>query len=118
MLADYGWVDRLRKRDFEHGGWQTIVVGLLYQLSLKEKYEKTCEDILARLSPPDEDPIQETARVQYARLDVNSRVRILQIICMLTIETKAMRGYMEECSEEMTGFRKEKIEWQRSRKTL
>ena len=35
---------------------------------------------------------------------------------MLTAETKAIRGYMEDCSETMTGYRKEKIEWQRKRK--
>jgi hypothetical protein len=37
---------------------------------------------------------------------------------MLTAETRAMRGYMEDCSETMTAYRKEKIEWQRKRKQL
>ena len=116
MLADYGWVDRLRKRDFAHGGWEIILVGLLYQLSLNERHQNICEEILKALAPVDEEPTQETARRQYAYLDVNLRIKVLQIICMLTVETKAIRGYMEECSEQMTVFRKEKIEWQRNRK--
>ena len=37
-------------------------------------------------------------------------------MCMLTTETKAIRGYMENCNEEMTKYRKDKIEWQRQRK--
>jgi hypothetical protein len=35
---------------------------------------------------------------------------------MLTAETKAIRGFMEECSEQMTTFRKQKIQFQRDRK--
>jgi hypothetical protein len=62
------------------------------------------------------EPTQETARRQYARLDVNLRIQALQIVCMLTAETKAIRGYMEECSNQMTDFRKEKIQYQRDRK--
>ncbi|KAI9801101.1 MAG: hypothetical protein M1833_002969 [Piccolia ochrophora] len=118
MLAEYAWVDRLRKRDFQNGGWETIMVGLLYQLSLKMQYENTCEEILAVLAPIDQPPTQETARQQYAGLDVNLRIKALQIICLLTVETKTVRGYIEECNEEMTNIRKEKIEWQRNRKTL
>jgi hypothetical protein len=63
------------------------------------------------------EPTKETAYLQYAKLDVNLRIQALQIICMLTAETKAIRNYMEECSENMTVIRKEKIKWQRFRKT-
>ena len=28
ILADYGWIERLKNRDFSDGGWQTIMVGL------------------------------------------------------------------------------------------
>jgi hypothetical protein len=35
---------------------------------------------------------------------------------MLTMESKAIKNYLEECSIQMTEFRKEKIEAQRARK--
>ncbi len=117
MLAEYGWVERLRRRDFRDGGWEIIIIGLLHQLSLNPRYQKSCEELLTKLAPVDEEPNQETARTQFGKLDINLHAKVLQIICMLTIETKVIRGYMEECSEQMTGFRKEKIEWQRSKKT-
>jgi hypothetical protein len=117
MQADGEWIDRLRKRDFKNGGWQMIMVGLLYQLSKAPRHEKACEELLQHLAPVDLSPSQETVRLQYTRMDVNLRIRALQIICMLTAETKAVRGYMEECSEQMTSFRKEKIQYQRDRKT-
>ncbi|OHW93355.1 chromatin assembly protein [Colletotrichum incanum] len=116
LLEDYDWIEELRKRNFSNGGWERIMVGLLHQLSKNERLEERCEDLLAQLCPPDVDPTQDTVRERYANLDVNYRVQALQIVCMLTTQTKAMRTYMEECSEQMTAFRKEKIDWQRQRK--
>ncbi|KAL1969742.1 hypothetical protein VTN77DRAFT_8295 [Rasamsonia byssochlamydoides] len=116
MFGDYGWIDRLRKRDFRNGGWEMIMVGLLHQLSVRPRMEKVCEEILKHLAPLDAEPTQETARAQYATLDVNLRIQALQIICMLSLETKAIKNYLEECSNQMTELRKEKIEYQRARK--
>ncbi|EGO57862.1 hypothetical protein NEUTE1DRAFT_100748 [Neurospora tetrasperma FGSC 2508] len=117
VLKAYDWIEHLRKRDFKDGGWELIMVGLLHQLSKNERLNASCEELLEQLVPvEDEEPSRETVRARYASLDVNYRVQALQIICMLTAETKAIRGYMEDCSEQMTAYRKEKIEWQRKRK--
>jgi len=116
MQAGMDWIEKLRKRDFKNGGWQVIMVGLLNQLSKNPRQFESCEAVLRELAPMNMEPTQETARRQYARLDVNLRIQALQIVCMLTAETKAIRGYMEECSNQMTDFRKEKIQYQRDRK--
>ena len=118
MQVDIGWIDRLRKRDFKNGGWQIIIVGLLHQLSKNPRNFESCETLLKELAPLNMPPTPDTARQQYSKLDVNLRIQALQILCMLCAETKAVRGYMEECSEQMTGFRKEKIQFQRDRKAL
>lgn len=116
LLAGYDWIEHLRQRDFQDGGWEMIMVGLLHQLSKNERHKASCDELLEQLVPRDVEPVQETVRQHYASLDVNYRVQALQIICMLTAETKSIRGYMEDCSEQMTSYRKEKIEWQRTRK--
>lgn len=116
LLAGYDWIEHLRKRDFKEGGWERILVGLLHQLSKDERKAEKCESLLLQLVPGDIEPTQDTVADQYANLDVNVRVQILQLLCMLTIETKAIRGYMEDCSEQMTALRKQKIDWQRQRK--
>ena len=118
MQSDIHWIDRLRKRDFKNGGWEEIIVGLLHQLSKSPRLQKTCEEILEQLAPINMEPTMQTARLQYARLDINLRIQALQIVCVLCAETKGVRGHMEECSETMTGYRKEKIEYQRNRKAL
>ncbi|SZF06086.1 unnamed protein product [Blumeria hordei] len=116
MQIGFNWIDRLRKRDFKYGGWQIVVIGLLYQLSKSPRHADVCETLLKQLAPLERDPTPETARRQYALLNVNHRVQVLEIICTFLANTKAARAYMEECSEQMTCFRKEKIQWQRDRK--
>ncbi|KAI1344312.1 hypothetical protein F5Y15DRAFT_366167 [Xylariaceae sp. FL0016] len=116
LLSDFDWIEQLKNRKFQNGGWQMIMVGLLHQLSKAPSQTDVCEELLAELVPSNMEPTEETVRSQYSTLDLNHRVLALQTICMLTTGTKAVRGYMEDCAETMTGYRKEKIEWQRNRK--
>ncbi|KAI9783611.1 MAG: hypothetical protein M1816_001317 [Peltula sp. TS41687] len=116
MMAGYGWVDRLRQRDFSQGGWEIIIVGLFDQISRKPQHHAACENILAKLAPLHLDPTRETARLQYASLDINTRAKVLQILCLLAVDLKAIRGELEHSNELMTEVRKEKVEWQRARK--
>lgn len=118
MQAQENWIERLRKRDFKEGGWQFIMVGLLYQLSKGPRHFEACDTLLRELAPLDMEPTAETCRKRYSTLDVNLRIQALQIVVMLTAETRALRAYMEECAEEMTAYRKEKIGHQRKRKDL
>lgn len=112
----YDWKMRLRKRDFTDRKWVVIIVGLLNQLSGDPRLTQVCNDILKHLAPINEDPTPETAARQFQTLDINLRVKILQIICMKSVETPAVRRYMEDCSLQMTEHRKEKNEVQRYRK--
>ena len=112
----YDWKQRLRKRDFQDGHWVVIIVGLLNQLSGNSRVAKQCNEILQQLAPLDKEATPETAFSQYQALDINFRIQILQIICMKSVETKAIRQYMEDCSGHMTDTRKEKNDVQRNRK--
>ena len=116
MLGETSWTERLQKRDFADGGWQIIIVGLLYQLSLDDRHKELCDRILSELAPLDDEPTQETAKHRYAILDINLRISALHEIVMLSLPTKAVRNYLEEISEEMTKIRKKKVEYQRKRK--
>ena len=117
VMGDLDWIQRLQKRDFRHGGWEIIVVGLLHRLSLHPKHKVSCDEVLSHLVPANMEPSQETVQAQYAELDINLRVKILQMLCLLTVDLKSIRGEMESNNELMTEVRKEKMEWQRSRKT-
>lgn len=115
-MKEFDWIDHLRKRNFPDGGWERIVAGLLHHLSKDERHQTLCEELLGALVPEDTEPTQEAVAINYANLDVNTRVKILQLLCMLTMETKSIRGYMDTCNETMTKYRKERVEWQRQKK--
>ena len=115
-VKSHDWRFRLRKRDFKNGKWIVIVVGLLNLLAVNPRLRKDCDLVLTKLAPLNMDPTEDTAISQYACLDINLRVKILQILCMLSLETPAIRGYMEDCTFQMTQFRKEKVDQQRIRK--
>ena len=61
---------------------------------------------------------EATAIAQYAKLDINLRVKVIQFLCMLSLETQSIRGYMEDCTQQMTQHRKDKVEAQRNRKAM
>ena len=119
-VKGYDWKMRARKRDFQDGRWVVIAVGLLNLLSrsprISDRQLDDLNEILKHLSPLDQDPTPETAALQYQTLDINLRIKVLQILCMKSVETKAIRQYMEDCSAQMTETRKEKNDVQRQRK--
>ncbi|KAL2355785.1 chromatin remodeling complex WSTF-ISWI, large subunit [Cryomyces antarcticus] len=118
MITDYAWVERIKARDFQDGGWQAVMVGLLYQVSLNNRQKEKCEQVLAKLAPIDMEATQETARQQYIHLDVNLRIVALEIVCMLAVQTKTMRDYLMQSSEDMTEHRNARTDWQRKKKAF
>jgi hypothetical protein len=116
MLGERDWVTRLGSRDFEDGGWQVILVGVLHQLSQSPVFKARCDQVLAWLAPMEEEPTPETARMRHATMDVNLRISALQMITILSISTPAIKDFLETCSEDMTDVRKRKMEHQRLRK--
>lgn len=116
VYSKINWIDELRNRKFDDGGWTFILTGLLYQLSKSPRYHDICETLLRELAPHNLEPTPDTVQKRYSNLNVNQRIQVLEILCMLIVDTQAIRNYMDECSEQMTFFRKEKIQWQRDRK--
>lgn len=114
MASD--WIQKLAARDFVHGGWQTILVGFLWQLSHDSRNKDRCLDILADLAPAGSEPVRETAREQYNFLSVNKRVRALEMILYEFSRTKALKDYLDTCSDDQTEVRKKKTDLQRQRK--
>lgn len=116
LLTDFDWVRALRNRELANSGWIMITIGLLYQLSHDRRHKVKCDEILAKLAPLDDGTYKWTAGHRYERADVNFRVKIIEILCLQALSTRAIRAYMEDCGNHMTEIRKDKIEQQRNRK--
>ena len=55
---------------------------------------------------------------RYHLLPPGDRIAILQFLCQLATSSKSVHLYMESCEEQLTAFRKEKIEVNRQKKQL
>jgi hypothetical protein len=118
FVEDFNWIEQCKIRNFRDGGWQSIVVALLYRLSFDPIQKGPCDEVLAQLVPPDEEPTIESIAHNYIHLDVNLRISALELILRLTVATEAFRDQLIAAAQEMTRLRKEKIEHQRKRKEL
>lgn len=119
FVSEFDWVEYCKVRNFREGGWQSIVVALLYRLSFDPVQKDACDEILAHLVPAEEEePSMENIENNYNTLDVNLRISALDIILKLTVVTEAFRAQLITAAQEMTRLRKEKIEFQRKRKEL
>lgn len=115
MMGDSDWRKRLAARDFEEGGWQVILVGLLLNMSISPPFKSRCEKVLTWMAPLDLDPTRESARTRWATMDINLRVSALQMITILSVATTPIKEFLDTCSADMTDVRKRKIEHQRER---
>jgi hypothetical protein len=118
FVEEFNWVEQCKTRNFRDGGWQSIVVALLHRLSFDPIHKEACDEVLAQLVPPDEEPAIETIANNYVHLDVNLRISVLDLILRLTVATEAFRDQLIAAAQEMTRLRKEKIDFQRKRKEL
>ena len=116
--ADYDWIEQCKVRNFREGGWESMVVCLLYRLSSDPLQKAACDEILAQLVPTEQEPTVHNISVNYSNLDVNLRISALEMILRLTIVTEAFRDQLVAAAQEMTRLRKDKIEHQRKRKEL
>ncbi|KAF2015517.1 glycosyltransferase family 57 protein [Aaosphaeria arxii CBS 175.79] len=118
FLEEFDWIERCKLRYFSEGGWQSILVGVLYALSFNSYQKETCEQILAELVPADEDPSIDNIALNYKHLDVNLRIAALEMVLQLTVTTETFREQLVAASQELTRLRKDKIENQKRRKEL
>jgi hypothetical protein len=118
FLAEFNWIEQCKIRNFREGGWQAILVGLLHRLSFNPTQKDACDEILAKLVPPDEEPSVETIANNYVYLDVNLRISALDLALRLTVTTEHFREQLQAASQEMTRLRKEKIDFQKKRREL
>ena len=116
-LSGFDWVATLGARDMAAANWYLILVGVLYQLSHDPYYKVTCDKVLSYLVPLDMEPEKENIEFQFKTMDVNLRAAALQSLTMLSLKTRPLKKFLEDCSEDQTEVRKRKMEYQRERRT-
>ncbi|KAI5835871.1 hypothetical protein K523DRAFT_359692 [Schizophyllum commune Tattone D] len=96
-------------------GWEDAMVGCLKDHANLQNFPRLRE-ILTRLLF-DENNNPTVPEVSYPYLPPEDRIAILTFMCDVAISSKAVHQHMEQCEEQLTALRKEKIEVNRQKKS-
>jgi hypothetical protein len=108
LLAEFNWLNELKMRKFNDGGWQMIMVALISAINQYVRtYKDKAQRALAFLVPSDMEPTVETVMNQYAVMDINLRVECLMMILYMAMSTKELKIFLEQSHEEQTQVRRD-----------
>ncbi|TRM65788.1 ATP-utilizing chromatin assembly and remodelling N-terminal-domain-containing protein [Schizophyllum amplum] len=95
-------------------GWESALVGCLKDHASLQNFPRLRE-VLTRLLF-DEAGNQTEPDLTYPYLPAEDRIAILAFMCDVAISSKGVHQHMEQCEEQLTALRKEKIEVNRQKK--
>ncbi|KAE9410920.1 hypothetical protein BT96DRAFT_870719 [Gymnopus androsaceus JB14] len=92
-------------------GWEEALVGCLKDHATRENFPRMREILTKLLFAPNPSDAPE-----QGESSPSNRIAILSFMVNLAISSKAIHVHMESCEEQLTAFRKEKIEVNRTKK--
>ncbi|ODV81919.1 uncharacterized protein CANTADRAFT_44339 [Suhomyces tanzawaensis NRRL Y-17324] len=105
------WHDRLRKRTFKDGNWQIILLGVLSMVEYIPVYKPVIEEVYKVLAPKSTSPSPAVAESQfYEEMDINLKFKVLTILVELLANGTLVRNYIDECLEESTVLRRNRLD--------
>ncbi|KAK0522588.1 hypothetical protein OC842_006419 [Tilletia horrida] len=129
LHAGRGWEKRILKYDEGRRGWELALIGCLAKRATVHSVPRLWA-ILSQLTGTDHPDgrtgprgtfIAETfpdEATRYPHLSLADKVAALQFVCELSMMTKYVRSYFEECENTLTELRKERAEISRARKQV
>ncbi|KAF7726253.1 hypothetical protein EC973_008963 [Apophysomyces ossiformis] len=97
-------------------GWETALIGCLNEVATPELIPNL-DQILRHLVPRNNSTIAERER-QYPTLNVKYKLAILEFLINVVNESTLIKEYMEQCQEQLTEFRRQKVEINKESKSL
>lgn len=105
------WYDRLRKRNFKDGNWQTILLGLLSLVEYVPGYQKTIAEVFNTLAPPQNNPNPLTVQHEfYANLSIDLRFQTLRILTSLLVNGSLVREYIDKSLDTCATLRRARLD--------
>lgn len=106
------WHDRLRKRNFKDGNWQTILIGVLSLVEYVPEWSSTIQEIYRVLAPTLISPATPaTVMAQfYSNLSVDLRLKALHILTSLLITGSLVRDYIDESLDASSVLRRTRLD--------
>ncbi|GMM32107.1 Itc1 protein [Martiniozyma asiatica (nom. inval.)] len=132
IISGSGWVEDLKRRNFKNSKWLTILLGILSKVEYVGHYTSIINEIyeiLAPLSPHDtptinknvskkkkkvEDIWEITPEIMeeyfWIKLPIHLRVGAFKIMMELVLTSNTIRSYIDDCMEQSSSLRREKLE--------
>ncbi|KAI9489420.1 hypothetical protein BDB00DRAFT_932005, partial [Zychaea mexicana] len=114
LKLSQGW-DRREVRN-DRKGWENILIGCLNKIATPALVPEL-DMILRHLVPRNNSTASERER-QYPSLSIKHKLAILGFLIEAVNESTAVKDFMEECQEQLTEFRRQKVELNKEVKTL
>ncbi|KAG2225366.1 hypothetical protein INT45_005610 [Circinella minor] len=108
-----GW-DRRTIRNTK--GWETVLIGCLNEIATPALIPDL-DYILCHLVPRNKSKASERER-QYPSLSIKHKLAILSFLIDAVNESTAVKEYMESCQEQLTEFRRQKMELNKEIKNM
>ncbi|KZT40060.1 hypothetical protein SISSUDRAFT_1060571 [Sistotremastrum suecicum HHB10207 ss-3] len=109
-------------------GWHDSMIGCLKDHATVRKFPRLRAVLTHLLFPPADAQIDVgsdssshdlyTPATLYPSMPVDDKIALLAFLCDVSISSKSVHAYMDNCEEQLTQLRKDKIELNRERKRL
>lgn len=105
------WHERLRKRNFKDGNWQSILLGVLSLIEYLPQYKEVINKVFKILAPKSMPATIATVLGQfYDSLDIELRIQVLNILVNLLLSGSVVRKHIEESLEASTSLRRSRLD--------
>ncbi|KAI8146739.1 ATP-utilizing chromatin assembly and remodelling N-terminal-domain-containing protein [Fennellomyces sp. T-0311] len=97
-------------------GWEAVLIGCLNEIATPSLVPDL-DLILRHLVPRNNSTASERER-QYPSLSIKHKLTILSFLVEAVNESNTIKDYMEQCQEQLTEFRRQKVELNKESKSL
>lgn len=112
------WYDRLRKRNFKDGNWQTILLGVLSLVEYVPGYQKTIDEVFGVLAPTLNNANPSTVLNEfYTNMSIDLRLQTLRILTSLLVNGSLVREYIDQSLDTCATLRRARLDTIRDLKT-
>ncbi|KAL0075875.1 hypothetical protein J3Q64DRAFT_1648036, partial [Phycomyces blakesleeanus] len=111
-----GWDKKEIRQTNERKGWESVLIGCLNEIATPDMIPQL-DQILRHLVPRNNSTASEREK-QYPSLSIKHKLTVLKFLVDVVNESTLIKEYMEECQEQLTEFRRQKVEMNKEVKLL
>ncbi|KAL7313252.1 hypothetical protein PS15m_007017 [Mucor circinelloides] len=110
------WDNKELRANYDRRGWETTLIGCINDIATPELLP-SIDDLLRHLNPKLNSSAADREK-QYPTLSIKQKLDILEFLVNVVNESTIIKNYMEYCQDQLTDFRKHKVELNKESKAL